>query len=107
MPAAGITRDSLAVKIDKETGRPAIYPVKNFREVTEVNLYARAAEGLTQEAGARQQVKEQQIIERRKSADGSRIEGIIPIDRPQEQSRLSDVLNDPRDAFRRDQHRQP
>ena len=32
-------------------------------------------------------------------ADGSRIEGIIPIDRPQEQSRLSDVLNDPRDAF--------
>lgn len=32
-------------------------------------------------------------------ADGSRIEGIIPIDRPAEQSRLSDVLNDPRESF--------
>jgi len=32
-------------------------------------------------------------------ADGSRIEGVIPIDRPHEQSRLSDVLNDPREAF--------
>jgi hypothetical protein len=34
-------------------------------------------------------------------ADGSRIEGIIPIDRPQEQSRLSDVLNDARESFLR------
>jgi len=34
-------------------------------------------------------------------ADGSRIEGIIPIDRPQEQSRLSDVLNDTRETFLR------
>lgn len=31
--------------------------------------------------------------------DGSRIEGIVPIDRPQEQSRLSDVVNDTREAF--------
>lgn len=31
--------------------------------------------------------------------DGSRIEGVIPIDRPREQSRLSDVLNDSREEF--------
>ena len=40
VPAAGITRDALAVKIDKETGRPVIYPAKTFREVMEVNLIA-------------------------------------------------------------------
>jgi hypothetical protein len=32
-------------------------------------------------------------------ADGTRIEGTIPIDRPREQSRISDVLNDPREVF--------
>ena len=31
--------------------------------------------------------------------DGTRIEGTIPIDRPREQSRVSDVLNDPREMF--------
>jgi len=40
VPAAGITRDALAVKIDKETGQPVVYPVKTFREVLEVNLLA-------------------------------------------------------------------
>jgi len=40
VPAAGITRDSLAVKIDKETGKAQVYPIKMFREVTEVNLLA-------------------------------------------------------------------
>ena len=40
VPAAGITRDALAVKIDKETGQPVVYPLKTFREVTEVNLIA-------------------------------------------------------------------
>jgi NAD(P)-dependent dehydrogenase (short-subunit alcohol dehydrogenase family) len=38
VPAAGITRDALAVKTDKETGQAAIYPAKTFREVIEVNL---------------------------------------------------------------------
>jgi NAD(P)-dependent dehydrogenase (short-subunit alcohol dehydrogenase family) len=38
VPAAGITRDSLAVKMDKASGKPLIYPVKTFREVIEVNL---------------------------------------------------------------------
>jgi hypothetical protein len=31
--------------------------------------------------------------------DGTRIEGNVPIDRPREQSRVSDVLNDPREFF--------
>ncbi len=40
VPAAGITRDALAVRVDKETGRVVMYPVKQFREVIEVNLVA-------------------------------------------------------------------
>jgi hypothetical protein len=32
-------------------------------------------------------------------ADGTRIEGVVPIDRPREQSRISDVLNDAREEF--------
>jgi 3-oxoacyl-[acyl-carrier protein] reductase len=40
VPAAGITRDSLAVKADKETGRVLIYPIEQFRQVIEVNLIA-------------------------------------------------------------------
>jgi NAD(P)-dependent dehydrogenase (short-subunit alcohol dehydrogenase family) len=40
VPAAGITRDSLAVKVDKATGRSVVYPAQTFREVLEVNLVA-------------------------------------------------------------------
>ena len=40
VPAAGITRDSLTVKIDKSTGKAEVYPIENFRKVTEVNLIA-------------------------------------------------------------------
>jgi len=40
VPAAGITRDQLAVKVDKQTGKAAIYPIENFRLVVEVNLVA-------------------------------------------------------------------
>jgi NAD(P)-dependent dehydrogenase (short-subunit alcohol dehydrogenase family) len=40
VPAAGITRDALAVKVDKTTGQAAIYAAKLFREVLEVNLVA-------------------------------------------------------------------
>ncbi len=40
VPAAGITRDNLAVKIDKQTQQVSIYPVETFREVVEVNLVA-------------------------------------------------------------------
>ena len=34
-------------------------------------------------------------------SDGTRIEGVIPIDRPREQSRISDVLNDTHELFLR------
>ncbi len=40
VPAAGITRDALAVRINKETGRAVIYPLETFRLVTEVDLIA-------------------------------------------------------------------
>lgn len=40
VPAAGITRDQLAVKVDKETGKPSVYPEDLFRLVMEVNLVA-------------------------------------------------------------------
>ena len=38
VPAAGIFRDRLAVKIDKATGEPDIYPLDTFHKVLEVNL---------------------------------------------------------------------
>ena len=40
VPAAGITRDGLAVKIDKETGEPQLYPQADFELVLSVNLTA-------------------------------------------------------------------
>lgn len=40
IPAAGITRDDLAVRIDKETGKSIIYPQEKFQQVVEVNLIA-------------------------------------------------------------------
>ncbi|MCB1121574.1 MAG: SDR family oxidoreductase [Verrucomicrobiae bacterium] len=40
VPAAGITRDKLAVQINKETGQPEIYPIEDFRKVVEINMIA-------------------------------------------------------------------
>jgi NAD(P)-dependent dehydrogenase (short-subunit alcohol dehydrogenase family) len=40
IPAAGIARDALAVKVDKTTGKAAIYPIETFRAVQEVNVIA-------------------------------------------------------------------
>jgi 3-oxoacyl-[acyl-carrier protein] reductase len=40
VPAAGITRDGLSVKLDKQANRVAVYPVSLFRQVVEVNLIA-------------------------------------------------------------------
>ena len=40
VPAAGITRDDLAVRIDKITGKARIYPVDRFMLVVNVNLVA-------------------------------------------------------------------
>ena len=40
VPAAGITRDALSVKVNQERGKAFIYPIENFRQVIEVNLIA-------------------------------------------------------------------
>ncbi len=40
VPAAGIVRDALAVKVDKATGSASIYPEETFRQVAEVNYVA-------------------------------------------------------------------
>jgi NAD(P)-dependent dehydrogenase (short-subunit alcohol dehydrogenase family) len=46
IPAAGITRDALAVRINKETSEPEIYGLETFREVVEVDLIAPVYWGL-------------------------------------------------------------
>jgi NAD(P)-dependent dehydrogenase (short-subunit alcohol dehydrogenase family) len=58
IPAAGITRDSLSVKIDKETGKAIIYSVEKFRQVTEINLIAPAYWALEMVAGIAEDRKE-------------------------------------------------
>ena len=40
IPAAGITLDALAVKVDKETGKAVMYPRENFERVVNINLIA-------------------------------------------------------------------
>lgn len=40
VPAAGITRDDLAVRLNKESGKAEPYSITLFREVVEVNLIA-------------------------------------------------------------------
>ena len=40
VPAAGITRDDLAIRVDKHTGKARVYPLEQFRLVVEVNLIA-------------------------------------------------------------------
>jgi 3-oxoacyl-[acyl-carrier protein] reductase len=55
VPAAGITRDGLAVKADKQTGKVGIYPVETFRQVVEVNLIAPVYWALEMVAGIAQE----------------------------------------------------
>lgn len=40
VPAAGITRDRLAMKIDKDTGKADIYPIEDLRGLLDINLIA-------------------------------------------------------------------
>jgi NAD(P)-dependent dehydrogenase (short-subunit alcohol dehydrogenase family) len=40
VPAAGITRDKLAVRLNKETGTAMLYPMEDFLTVLKVNLVA-------------------------------------------------------------------
>jgi NAD(P)-dependent dehydrogenase (short-subunit alcohol dehydrogenase family) len=54
VPAAGITRDSLAVKTDKQTHQVSIYPVETFRQVMEINLVAPVYWALEMVAGIAQ-----------------------------------------------------
>jgi NAD(P)-dependent dehydrogenase (short-subunit alcohol dehydrogenase family) len=44
VPAAGITRDDLAVRVDKNTGKARIYPLEQFKLVVDVKMIARVAE---------------------------------------------------------------
>ncbi|MBW7906176.1 MAG: SDR family NAD(P)-dependent oxidoreductase [Phycisphaerae bacterium] len=40
VPAAGITKDRLAVRLNKETGQSDVYPEEDFRRVMEIDLTA-------------------------------------------------------------------
>ena len=40
VPVAAITKDALAVRIDKQTGRVVICPMEDFRKVVEINMIA-------------------------------------------------------------------
>lgn len=40
VPAAGIVRDQLSVKIDKETGKSVLYPIELFQQTLNLNLLA-------------------------------------------------------------------
>lgn len=42
VPAAGITRDAIAVRVDKETRKASVYDQDNFEKVVAVNLTAAA-----------------------------------------------------------------
>lgn len=46
IPAAGITRDSLSVRMNKATGKAILYPAEDFRLVLEINLVAPVYWGL-------------------------------------------------------------
>jgi len=58
VPAAGITRDALAVKVDKKQDKVVMYPVENFRLVTEINLIAPAYWAMEMVAGIAEDRKE-------------------------------------------------
>ena len=55
VPAAGIARDRLSVKLNKETSEMEVYPVELFRQVVEVNLIAPVYWGLEMIAGIAQE----------------------------------------------------
>ena len=55
VPAAGITRDELAVKMDKQKGEALVYPLEKFRLVTEINLIAPVYWAMEMVAGVAQE----------------------------------------------------
>ncbi|MFY9984348.1 MAG: SDR family oxidoreductase [Chthoniobacterales bacterium] len=40
VPAAAITKDALAVRVDKQSGQVVMYPMDDFRKVVEINMIA-------------------------------------------------------------------
>ncbi len=40
VPAAGVTRDDLSIRVDKQSGKARIYPLSEFKLVVDVNLIA-------------------------------------------------------------------
>ncbi len=58
VPAAGITRDALAVKINKETGMAEVYSIDKYRQVLEVNLLAPVYWSMQMMAGIAQNRKD-------------------------------------------------
>lgn len=61
VPAAGITRDRLAVRLDKVTGKPLIYPLADFRLTVEVNLIAPVYWALETVAAIAEQRRREQL----------------------------------------------
>jgi 3-oxoacyl-[acyl-carrier protein] reductase len=55
VPAAGVTRDGLAVKFDKQSSKISIYPIETFRQVVEVNLVAPVYWAMEMVAGVAEQ----------------------------------------------------
>ena len=77
-PTVYVRTDMDALPVLENTGLPYASHVKVKRadgsEVTEVNLYGPSSDGHAQEPGAAPVIKEQQVVERRKAADGSVVE---------------------------------
>lgn len=40
VPAAGITRDRLSIKLNKDTGKAELYPIEDMRNLLDINLVA-------------------------------------------------------------------
>ena len=74
IPAAGITRDELSVKIDKTTGKVVTYPIEKFRQVTEVNLIAPVYWALEMVAGI---AHERQLEGKRRWDPAEGIQGTV------------------------------
>lgn len=59
VPAAAVTRDGLAVRIDKESGSLKLYPIEDFKKVVEINMIAPAYWAMQMVGGIALQRKKQ------------------------------------------------
>src|SRR5205823_11146995 len=74
VPAAGITRDALAVKLDKQKDQISIYPLESFRWVIEVDLIAPVYWSLELVAGIADQRKRNNLRQWQPEED---IQGVV------------------------------